>query len=70
MEKRNLLSLAFTLAFAVAGLMLIPSSASASLPSPWQNQDMGDVGQTGSADYSDGTFTVEGGSADIWGTND
>jgi hypothetical protein len=40
--------------------------AKAALPSPWQNQDIGAVGRTGSAGYSNGTFTVRGGGEDIW----
>ncbi len=42
------------------------SRAEAALPSPWQNQDIGAVGKTGSADHSNGTFTVKGGGEDIW----
>ncbi|GCE15862.1 hypothetical protein [Tengunoibacter tsumagoiensis] len=40
------------------------------LPSPWQTQDIGSVGQTGSASYTGGTFTVTGSGSDIWGSND
>jgi regulation of enolase protein 1 (concanavalin A-like superfamily)/phosphatidylserine/phosphatidylglycerophosphate/cardiolipin synthase-like enzyme len=40
------------------------------LPLPWVNQDVGSTGATGSASYSDGTFTVSGAGADIWGTAD
>src|SRR5262249_52798353 len=40
------------------------------LPSPWQNQDVGTVGQAGSTSYSGGVFTVRGAGADIWGTAD
>ena len=40
------------------------------LPSPWLNQDIGAVGATGSASYSNGVFTVDGSGADIWGTAD
>jgi PKD repeat protein len=46
------------------------TSASGSLPSPWQTQNIGSVGQTGSVSYSNGTFTVGGSGADIWGTAD
>ncbi|HZG74217.1 MAG TPA: fibronectin type III domain-containing protein, partial [Paenibacillus sp.] len=38
------------------------------LPSPWTNQDIGSVGWTGGASYSNGTFTVAGAGVDIWGT--
>ena len=47
-----------------------PSPTAAPLPSPWQHGDIGAVGQAGNATYSSGTFTVEGGGADIWGTAD
>jgi phosphatidylserine/phosphatidylglycerophosphate/cardiolipin synthase-like enzyme/regulation of enolase protein 1 (concanavalin A-like superfamily) len=41
-----------------------------SLPSPWLTQDVGAVGTPGSASYSNGTFTVAGAGADIWGSAD
>jgi len=41
-----------------------------SLPSPWQNGDVGAVGAAGSATFSSGVFTVKGSGADIWGTAD
>ena len=40
------------------------------LPAPWQTQDIGAVGVTGSAAAANGTFTVEGAGADVWGTAD
>jgi hypothetical protein len=40
------------------------------LPTPWINQDIGLVGVSGSATYSNGVFTVIGGGLDIWGTAD
>ena len=40
------------------------------LPSPWQGQDIGNPGVTGSSSHSSGTFTINGGGADIWGTSD
>jgi fibronectin type 3 domain-containing protein len=47
------------------------SATAGALPSPWQTQDIGSVGVTGSAFY-DGTsvFTVAGSGSDIWGTAD
>src|SRR5215831_21328247 len=47
-------------------------SSSASLPSGWQNQDVGNVGLAGSASYnaSSGVMTISGAGADIWGTAD
>jgi hypothetical protein len=41
-----------------------------SLPAPWTAQDVGAVGQAGSATYANGTFTVRGAGADIWGAAD
>jgi subtilisin family serine protease/regulation of enolase protein 1 (concanavalin A-like superfamily) len=40
------------------------------VPSPWTSHDIGAVAATGSATHSNGTFTVEGSGADIWGTAD
>lgn len=40
------------------------------LPSPWLTADIGAVGASGNASYSNGTFTVGGSGADIWGTAD
>jgi VCBS repeat protein/Big-like domain-containing protein len=40
------------------------------LPSGWSQDDIGAVGAAGSATYNDGTFTVKGSGADIWGTAD
>lgn len=37
---------------------------------PWQTQDIGTVGLTGNASYSNGMFTVTGAGADIQGTAD
>jgi regulation of enolase protein 1 (concanavalin A-like superfamily) len=43
---------------------------SAGLPVPWLTQDIGSVGRTGSASYLNGTFTIAGAGADIYGTAD
>jgi phospholipase D-like protein len=40
------------------------------LPSPWVSQDVGSVGVAGSASFSNGTFTIAGAGADIWGNAD
>ena len=40
------------------------------LPSGWTSQDIGSVGQTGSASYMSGTWTLQGGGADIWNSAD
>jgi pro-kumamolisin-like protein/IPT/TIG domain-containing protein len=44
--------------------------SSQSLPTPWQDQDVGQVGVAGSASYANGTFTVKGSGQQIWGTAD
>jgi fibronectin type 3 domain-containing protein len=40
------------------------------LAAPWADTDIGNPGLAGSASSSNGTFTVNGGGADIWGTSD
>jgi len=40
------------------------------LPFPWTNQDIGDAGISGSANYTNGVFTVRGSGEDIEGTAD
>jgi len=44
--------------------------ASAGLPPPWQDADLGTTGLAGSASYAGGTFTTTGAGADIGGTAD
>jgi len=46
------------------------AGSSGTLPSPWQQQDVGAVGISGSASFSGGAFTVAGAGSDIWGTAD
>jgi phosphatidylserine/phosphatidylglycerophosphate/cardiolipin synthase-like enzyme len=46
-----------------------PSGAT-SLPAGWNQADVGAVGVAGSASYANGTFTVSGSGADVWGTAD
>jgi len=41
-----------------------------SVPAPWQQQDVGPVTLAGSASFSQGTFTIKGDGADIWGSTD
>jgi regulation of enolase protein 1 (concanavalin A-like superfamily) len=41
-----------------------------SLPAGWADADVGSTGAAGSASASNGTFTVEGAGADVWGTAD
>lgn len=45
-------------------------SSNASLLSPWQTLDIGNVGIAGSASYSGGIYTLTGSGLDIWSTND
>ncbi|MDB6018213.1 MAG: hypothetical protein JWR19_2702 [Pedosphaera sp.] len=40
------------------------------LPSPWVDQDIGNVGVAGNASYSTGTFTIQASGDDIWNTAD
>jgi len=40
------------------------------LPSGWADSDIGGPGQTGSAHFNNGMFTVNGGGAGIWHTGD
>jgi hypothetical protein len=40
------------------------------LPSPWLDQDVGQVGIAGSATFSNGTFTVNGAGTSAWNTAD
>ena len=40
------------------------------LPAGWSNSDVGATGAAGSTSYSNGTFTVTGAGADVWGTAD
>ena len=57
-----------------ADTTIVPKSGGspppAALPSPWSGQDVGATGLAGSASYSNGTFTVKGSGADIWGAAD
>jgi fibronectin type 3 domain-containing protein len=57
---------------AISGGAETPNSSEASinLPYPWQTQDMGTVGVTGSASYNNGVFPVTGAGADIQGSAD
>ena len=40
------------------------------LPSGWNASDIGATGTTGSSTFTNGTFSVTGGGADVWGTSD
>jgi regulation of enolase protein 1 (concanavalin A-like superfamily) len=52
---------------AFANFTFTPASG---LPSPWVDQDVGNPTPAGSASYSNGVFTLNGGGNDIWGTLD
>jgi glucose/arabinose dehydrogenase/regulation of enolase protein 1 (concanavalin A-like superfamily) len=45
-------------------------TASNGLPSPWLTANVGNVAIAGSANFNNGTFTVSGSGADIWGSSD
>jgi hypothetical protein len=47
-----------------------PPAPPAAPPAPWSTRDIGSVGVAGSVSYSNGTFTVKGAGADVWGTTD
>src|SRR5205823_2982224 len=53
-----------------AGSPQPPPPPPAALPLPWVDQDVGATGLAGSAAYTNGTFTVKGAGANIWGTAD
>jgi regulation of enolase protein 1 (concanavalin A-like superfamily) len=46
------------------------SGSGSTLPPGWTDADIGAVGKPGSASFSNGTFSVTGSGADIWGTAD
>lgn len=48
---------------------IAPDLAS-TLPAPWSSSDVGVVGTAGSARFADGTYTVAGGGADVFGAAD
>lgn len=60
---------AVTTSNAVSVTVTTPPST-ATLAAPWQSQDIGAVGTAGSASSTNGTFTVRGAGADVWGSAD
>ena len=62
MCRKLVLWVSFVLVLGLAG------SSSAAVPAGWQNQDIGTTG--GSANESNGTWTISGDGADVWGTSD
>ena len=51
-------------------ISLCASAFAQALPAGWSTADIGDVGATGNASGSGGSFTVTGAGADVWGTVD
>src|SRR5262249_27569764 len=56
-------------AYSMTVLDLTPAS-SPGLPPGWSDGDIGGPGRAGSATYNAGTWTVNGGGADIWNASD
>ena len=54
----------------VTGGTTPPPPPPPTLPSPWTGADIGATGLAGDASYANGTFTVSGAGADIWGATD
>jgi hypothetical protein len=50
--------------------VVVTSAARGPIPSPWTQADIGDVAFSGGAAYANGSFTIQGSGADIWGSND
>ena len=50
--------------------LTVTAGGGGGLPSPWADLDIGSPGVAGSGSASGGTFTGQGGGADIWGTSD
>jgi N-acetylneuraminic acid mutarotase len=48
----------------------VTSGGGGSLPSPWKGQDIGAVGQAGSATHASGVFTIKAAGANIWSSAD
>ena len=55
---------------ATAAFDRVTVSDGSALPAGWENEDIGQVGRTGSASVAGGVITVRGAGADIWGTTD
>lgn len=47
-----------------------PAPTNGSLPTPWQRQDIGEVGVAGASGHADGVFTLYGAGTQIWGGGD
>ncbi len=57
-------------ALTTATLDAVSLTRTSTLPASWGSRDIGNTGTVGSSVYSNGTFTVRGAGADIWGTAD
>ncbi len=53
-----------------ASVTITVGSGSSTLPSGWTDGDIGATGATGAASYNNGTFSVTGAGADVWGGAD
>jgi hypothetical protein len=53
----------------LVAMFAVSCAAEASVPPPWQNQDIGAVSVAGTARVAKGVFTLSG-TLDIWGQND
>ena len=56
--------------FAIVALGMPAPAGAQSVPSGWSARDIGSVGASGSASGSNGSFTLRGAGADIWGSAD
>jgi regulation of enolase protein 1 (concanavalin A-like superfamily) len=54
----------------VGYLVIEPNTSGGALASPWSSSDVGTVGLAGSAEYDNGTYTLQGSGRDIWDTVD
>jgi hypothetical protein len=59
-----------TNAFGESDYNSMEANASAGLPAPWLDTDIGAVGVVGGVNYNAGTFTIKGSGGDIGGTSD
>ncbi|MEI7908428.1 MAG: family 43 glycosylhydrolase [Verrucomicrobiota bacterium] len=50
--------------------ILVYQTEPLAIPAPWAHQDIGTVAFPGSADFSDGTFVINGSGADFWDVAD
>ena len=55
---------------ATSSAVSVTVSGSSTLPAGWSASDIGATGVAGSTSFSNGTFSVSGAGADVWGTAD